>query len=96
VVACSVLVVFVTVFLLDVFEGGRHGNVLPLIFEAVSAFGTVGLSMGVTAGLTTASKLLLCLVMFIGRVGSLSLFVLLVRDAAPSRVRYPEERIMVG
>jgi trk system potassium uptake protein TrkH len=96
VVACSVLVVFVAVFLLDVFEGGRHENILALIFEAVSAFGTVGLSMGVTAGLTTASKLLLCLVMFIGRVGSLSLFVLLVRDAAPSRVRYPEERIMVG
>lgn len=96
VVACSVLVVFVAVFLLDVFEGGRHENVLALIFEAVSAFGTVGLSMGVTAGLTAASKLLLCFVMFIGRVGSLSLFVLLVRDAAPSRVRYPEERIMVG
>jgi len=34
--------------------------------------------------------------MFVGRVGSLSLFVLLVRDTPASRVRYPEERVMVG
>jgi hypothetical protein len=34
--------------------------------------------------------------MFVGRVGSLSLFLFFVREAAPSRVRYPEERILVG
>jgi len=96
VIGCSVLVVFLAIFLISVFEGGGHAGFLALAFEVVSAFGTVGLSMGVTPHLTAASKLLLCLVMFVGRVGSLSLFLLIVRDAAPSRLRYPEERILVG
>lgn len=96
VLACSLAVLFTGIFLLDLFEGGRATGVLPLVFEAVSAFGTVGLSTGITPHLSAASKVLLCVLMFVGRVGSLSLFVLLVRDAPPSRVRYPEERVMVG
>jgi trk system potassium uptake protein TrkH len=96
VLACSLLIVFLTILLLDVFEGGLQEGFQPLVFEAVSAYGTVGLSTGITPYLTTASKVLLCIVMFIGRVGSLSLFVLLIRDSSPSRVRYPEERILVG
>lgn len=93
VIVCSMLVVFVAIFLLQVFEGT---DLLPLAFEAVSAFATVGLSTGVTPDLTAASKILLCALMFIGRVGSLSIFLLLVRDRSASRVRYPEERILIG
>jgi trk system potassium uptake protein TrkH len=96
VIFCSVLVIFLAVFLLHVFEGGRAERVLALTFEAVSAFCTVGLSTGVTPDLTVASKVLLCVVMFVGRVGSLSFFVLLVRDAPSSHVRYPEERVHIG
>ncbi len=96
VLAFSAVIVFVTIFLLNLFEGDRADRVLVYAFEAVSAFATVGLSTGVTPDLSTASKVLLCIVMFIGRIGSLSLFVLLVRDARPSRVRYPEERIQIG
>lgn len=96
ILACSALVVFLTIFLLHLFEGGRAERVLAYAFEAVSAFGTVGLSTGVTPELSAASKVLLCVVMFVGRVGSLSFFVLLVRDTPPSRVRYPEERMLVG
>jgi trk system potassium uptake protein TrkH len=96
VIFCSALVIFFAIFLLHVFEGDRSENVLAYAFEAVSAFCTVGLSTGITGGLTAASKLLLCVVMFVGRVGSVSFFVLLVRDAPPSHVRYPEERILVG
>jgi len=96
VIACSLVVVFVGIFLLDVFEGSRPTGVLGLGFEVVSAFGTVGLSTGITPQLSVASKVCLCVIMFVGRVGSLSLFVLLVRDKHPSRVRYPEERVMVG
>jgi len=96
VVACSVFVVFVAIWLLHVFEGERQEQILGLAFEAVSAFGTVGLSTGITPHLTVASKLLLCVVMFIGRVGTVSFFVLIVREASPSKLRYPEERILVG
>jgi len=96
VMLCSALVVFLAVFFLVLFEGQRQGLFIKLVFEAVSAFGTVGLSTGITPGLTAASKVLLCVVMFVGRVGSLSLFILLVRDKGASRVRYPEERILIG
>ena len=96
VMLCSALVVFLAIFFLVLFEGERQGRFIKLVFEAVSAFGTVGLSTGITPSLTASSKVLLCVVMFVGRVGSLSLFILLVRDKGASRVRYPEERILIG
>ena len=96
VVFFSALVVFLAVFLLHVFEGSRADSVLAYGFEAVSAFGTVGLSTGITPALSVPSKLLLCAVMFIGRVGSLSLFLVFMRDEPPSRVRYPEEQVLIG
>jgi trk system potassium uptake protein TrkH len=96
VLVSSLAVVLLAVFLIDVFEGDPRHRFLELTFEVISAFGTVGLSTGVTPHLTDASKLLLCAVMFIGRVGSISLFVLLIRELPPSKVQYPEERILVG
>jgi trk system potassium uptake protein TrkH len=66
-----------------------------LVFEAFSAFGTVGLSLGVTGRLDAFGKLVVVLVMLIGRVGPLAITLLLAREDA-SRVTYPEARIMVG
>jgi trk system potassium uptake protein TrkH len=96
VVACSGVIVFFAIFFLYVFEGEQSEDLLGLGFEAVSAFGTVGLSTGITSELTAASQLLLCVVMFIGRVGSLSIFLAILRQAPPRRVRRPEERILIG
>ncbi len=67
-----------------------------LMFEAVSAFGTVGLSTGVTAGLSAHSQLVLVLLMFAGRVGPLTLTFTLLGEADAPRVEYPEEPIMIG
>ena len=90
-------VVFGTAFLLILIEGGGHETLMPLLFESVSACATAGLSTGITADLATASKFVLCATMFIGRVGSLSVFLLLVlRDTPVSRLRYPEERVLIG
>ena len=66
-----------------------------LLFEAFSAFGTVGLSLGATARLDVFGKVVVVLVMLVGRVGPLAITLLLARDY-PSRVRYPEARLMVG
>ena len=98
VLLCGGFVCFLAIFFLVLLEGseGSNESFIALSFEAVSAFGTVGLSTGITPDLAVASKVLLCLVMFVGRVGSLSLFILLVRDKGASRVRYPEERILIG
>jgi trk system potassium uptake protein TrkH len=66
-----------------------------LIFETVSAFGTVGLSLGATAALASPGKLVVIVVMFVGRIGPLSLALLLGRER-PSSIGYPEAKIMVG
>jgi trk system potassium uptake protein TrkH len=66
-----------------------------LLFETVSAFGTVGLSLGATFELNEIGKFIVALVMFIGRVGPLTVALLLEGDR-PGRVTYPEEFISVG
>jgi trk system potassium uptake protein len=69
---------------------------IRILLEVVSAFCTVGLSTGITAGLSTAAKLVLIATMYIGRVGVLLLMTALVGDPRPSRVNYPEENLLVG
>ncbi len=69
---------------------------IRILFEVASAFGTVGLSTGITAGLTPVSKLVLIATMYIGRVGVLLLIGALLGDPKPSAVRYPEESLLVG
>lgn len=67
-----------------------------LMFEVISAFGTVGYSLGVTRDLTTVGKLLIVVTMVVGRLGPLTLIAALARVQAPQHLRYPEERIMIG
>lgn len=71
-------------------------NFINILFEVVSAFATVGLSTGITAGLTSFSKLVLVATMYIGRVGILLLISALIGDPQPSAIRYPEESLLVG
>jgi trk system potassium uptake protein len=69
---------------------------LPAMFEVVSAFGTVGLSMGLTPSLTAAGKVIIIIVMFIGRIGPLTMAVALGEQRDRARFAYPTERVMVG
>lgn len=69
---------------------------IQILFEVVSAFATVGLSTGITAGVSTAAKLILIITMYIGRVGVLLLMSAILGDPRPSRVHYPEENLLVG
>jgi trk system potassium uptake protein len=71
-------------------------NFIQILFEVVSAFGTVGLSTGITAGLTAQAKLILVATMYIGRVGVLLLMSALLGDPRPSSIHYPEENLLVG
>lgn len=66
-----------------------------VLFEQVSAFGTVGLSTGLTPKLSVAGKLWIVATMFVGRLGPLTLAVWAFKRKAPG-VRYPEGRIMIG
>lgn len=69
---------------------------LPLTFEAVSAFGTVGLSMGVTEALGPAARWVVIALMLIGRLGPLTVALALVQRPHAAAVRYPSEDVMVG
>jgi trk system potassium uptake protein TrkH len=67
-----------------------------LVFEAVSAFGTVGLSMGITAELSILSKLMIIVTMLVGRVGPLTFTLAIGENYKKSKIRYPKENILVG
>ena len=73
-----------------------RGHFLEFLFEAISAFGTVGLSMGVTPHLSKGGRLLIILLMFVGRLGPLTMAVALTRRKAGGRYRYAKGEIMVG
>ncbi|MEM5787860.1 MAG: TrkH family potassium uptake protein, partial [Syntrophobacteraceae bacterium] len=72
------------------------GEFLEYLFETISAFGTVGLSMGVTAKLNTIGKLLIILMMLIGRVGVLTFAYLLAGADARGGVQHAEQNVMIG
>ena len=74
------------------------GIFLTQMFEAVSAFNTVGLSMGATLQMSTSGKIITIILMFIGRVGLLAFFAsFTVAIRGPmSRLRYPKEEVMIG
>lgn len=68
-----------------------------VVFEVLSAFGTVGLSLGLTPHLTVVGKIVIMLLMFIGRVGIFtSLYALSKRQAKVNLIRYPAENILIG
>lgn len=69
---------------------------LSTLFEVTSAFGTVGLTTGLTPYLNDTGKLLLCAVMYIGRLGPLTLIAALTTGKKQLDIRYPEEHIMIG
>ena len=89
----SLLVVCCGTFLLCVLEPQRA--FIQVFFEVVSAFGTVGLSTGITPDLCVLSKLVLILTMFIGRLGAFTLLSIWINRPEPG-VRYTEEMITIG
>jgi len=93
VVAISMLWIFAAAIILISIE--RY-NLYDILFETVSAFGTVGLSTGITSSLTAASKIMVILTMFIGRLGPLTLGTAIMLSGSGSRVRFPQGKVLVG
>ncbi|MEK6680300.1 MAG: TrkH family potassium uptake protein, partial [Nitrospirota bacterium] len=85
--------VAVVAFLLFLTEKAPFINIL---FEVVSAFGTVGLSTGLTPHLSDAGKLLISLMMYMGRIGPLTLALLVGQKVVKRYYYYPEEKVMIG
>lgn len=103
--AFSVLLFFVVgnlicIFLLSITEAhilAQEGRtILDLIFEQVSAMGTVGLSTGITAELSAAGKIIIAASMFVGRVGTLTVAFAVAKESISKNYKYPEGHTMVG
>jgi trk system potassium uptake protein TrkH len=90
----ALVLVVVIQFLLLIFEPNLR--FFSLLFEVISAFGTVGLSLGITSALGSAAKILLMITMFIGRIGPMTLLLALSRDESRAIITYPEEDVMIG
>lgn len=87
VITCSLLIHFMT---------DTTANTIDVVFEEVSAFGTVGLSTGLTAELGVLSRYLLILSMYLGRVGPLSLVISLAMRSVGSKAVLPQGKILIG
>lgn len=97
--AIAILVLTVATTILSVTEFGNVGGkdfFIRILFEVVSASAIVGLSTGITSDLTPIGKLLLSLMMLMGRLGPLTIAIALAYRRKKSIFRYPEDRIMVG
>ena len=99
----SIGIIGVVLFLILVGDSARGNEVfgprrsfLVYLFETVSAFGTVGLSMGITPELNTWGKCWIILTMIIGRVGVLTFSYIIVGTGTTNGVEYSEENLMVG
>lgn len=69
---------------------------MEAFFEAASALGTTGLTIGGTAKLTTEGKLFLSFLMFIGRIGPFTIMLFLLGREKTVRLKYPDERVIIG
>ena len=94
VILLSFLVIGMGVFMVLFFN--PELDILDVAFEVFSAFATVGLSLGITAKLTTGSKLVISLIMFLGRVGTLTVLVAFIRKTRSLRYKYPQESVFIS
>jgi len=90
----SISLIFISTFILSITEPDK--SFLSLLFEEISAFGTVGLSTGITSSLSYAGKFIIILTMYIGRIGTLTLALAITKRIIYSKYRYSEISVLVG
>lgn len=93
VVAFASGLVILATFLLLLTEGKEF---IKVLFEVFSAFGTVGLSTGITESLSSLSRIIITITMFAGRIGPLTIAVAMGQKEYAPLYKYPEERVMIG
>lgn len=94
-IALGMFIVMGTAGLLVIFEHKPH-LFIDLLYEATSAFATVGVSAGVTPDLSLPSRVLICLVMLLGRVGPVTMLLAMAAPRDGGHYDYPEERVSLG
>jgi Trk-type K+ transport system membrane component len=96
VLSVFVFILFTSILLIAAVEHQSGFELIAIIFEVSSAFGTCGLSMGITSELSQFSQIVLVILMFIGRIGLVAFLFSLKKKDTKTHVRYPKERIIIG
>jgi trk system potassium uptake protein len=94
IVLFSISLIFMSTFALTITESDI--DFMKLLFEEVSAFGTVGLSTGITPVLSDAGKVIIILTMYIGRVGTLTIGMAIAKKAISNRYKYAHGSLLIG
>ena len=89
------ILTFTSMIIISVAEQGKL-SFLQVFFEVMSAFGTCGLTLGVTDDVSNITKIVLMILMFIGRVGLISFIIMIAGRKEPKKFSYPKERIQIG
>ncbi|WHX98958.1 TrkH family potassium uptake protein [Neobacillus sp. DY30] len=94
VISTAASLCLISILILSITE---KGTLIQVVFEVTSAFGTNGLSMGLTPILTTFGKILIICLMFIGRLGIVTfLLILRGKDNSKEKIHYPKEKVTIG
>ncbi|SDB26917.1 Trk-type K+ transport system, membrane component [Flavobacteriaceae bacterium MAR_2010_188] len=93
-IVLSLIVIGCGIILITIFDPEK--GLLNISFECFSAYSTVGLSLGITGTLSTASKLIVVAIMFVGRVSMLSILVAIFKKIKYNNYRYPSEEITIN
>jgi len=94
VISLSLLVIGTGIILISIFDGDK--KLLDIAFECFSAYSTVGLSLGITAQLSAASKFVIIAIMFIGRVSMLTLLIAMFKKVKQKQYKYPVEELTIN
>lgn len=94
IISLSLLIIGLGILLLTLTD--KDLGFMEIVFEVVSAYSTVGLSLGITPRFTDPGKIVLVVVMFVGRVGSINLLIAMLRQVRNLSYRYPEESVLIN
>ena len=94
VIILAIFMVLVATIILLITE--PQASLMQIIFEIASAFGTCGMSLGITGDLSTTGKVVIMLLMFIGRVGLISFLYSIGGKTKKTKFHYPKERVIIG
>lgn len=94
IISLSVIIIGIGIFLISIFDSDKA--LLDISFECFSAYSTVGLSLGITADLSTGSRIVLIVIMFVGRVSMLTVLIAIFKKVKNVNYKYPVEEITIN
>lgn len=94
VISLSLIVIGMGIMLISIFDNEK--SLMDISFECFSAYSTVGLSLGITGSLSTISKFIISVIMFVGRVSMLTIMIALFKRVKHTSYQYPTEEIMIN